>query len=85
MNVERPTSSFEQPTAKPADSATRPTVPPGQHQYKVRIGHTEMVVAGHDASEAVENARRQLAGELPRLWDVIYRMSAEEFRVEEVR
>ena len=56
-----------------------------EHQYKVRIGHTELTVNGCDPNDAVRNARRRLAGELPRLWDVIYRMSAEEFRVEEVR
>ena len=56
-----------------------------EHQYKVRIGHTELTVNGRDPADAVRNARRRLANELPRLWDVIYRMSDEEFRVEEVR
>jgi hypothetical protein len=44
-----------------------------------------VTVSGNSAAEAVLHARRRLAGEMPRLWDVIYRMSEEEFRVEEIR
>jgi hypothetical protein len=80
MNTERPTPDSQHPGANPADAAAA-----GRHQYKVRIGHTEVIVPGSDASDAVRNARRQLAGVFPRLWDVLYRMSDEEFRVEEVR
>ena len=100
MNTEHPTSNIQHRTALEATSrdaarlsddalsreiALRERPQPREHQYKVRIGHTEMTVGGRDPADAVRNARRRLANELPRLWDVIYRMSDEEFRVEEVR
>jgi hypothetical protein len=91
MNIEHPTSNIQPRTLHPSDdtipsedTAERDRQQVYVHQYKVRIGHTEVTVGGNDASEAVRNARRRLAGELPRLWDVIYRMSEEEFRVEEI-
>jgi len=73
------------PPAEAEDSGLDSPASTGLHQYRVRIGHTEVIVGGSNAAEAVQLARRQLANELPRLWDVIYRMSDEEFRVEEVR
>ena len=86
MNIEHPTSGIQQRMTHPSDDTTLRDRPQAhEHQYKVRIGHTELTVSGQDPADAVRNARRGLAGELPRLWDVIYRMSAEEFRVEEVR
>jgi hypothetical protein len=39
--------------------------------YRVRVGHHDFRVRARDAAEAVEVARRQLARELPRLYDVI--------------
>jgi hypothetical protein len=95
MNIEHPTSNIQHRTSLETtsretaglsdDTVLRERPQPHEHQYKVRIGHTEMTVSGRDPADAVRNARRRLAGELPRLWDVIYRMSEEEFRVEEVR
>ncbi len=85
MNVEHPTSNIQPPLHPSDDTAAPERQPVYIHQYKVRIGHTEVTVGGNDTSDAIRNARRRLAGELPRLWDVIYRMSEEEFRVEEIR
>jgi hypothetical protein len=39
-------------------------------------------VRARDAAEAVEVARRQLARELPRLYDVIRKLAESQFQVE---
>ena len=57
----------------------------GEHSVFVPDENRERNVRLLDFDDPDRNARRRLAGELPRLWDVIYRMSAEEFRVEEIR
>jgi len=50
--------------------------------YRVRVGHHELRVKARDAAEAVEVARRQLARELPRLYDVIRKLTESQFQVE---
>jgi hypothetical protein len=50
--------------------------------YRVRVGHHEFRVKARDAAEAVELARRQLARELPRLYDVIRSLAETRFQVE---
>jgi len=50
--------------------------------YRVRVGHWEMQLKAHDAAEAVQLARRHLARELPRLYDVIQTLTASRFQVE---
>lgn len=50
--------------------------------YRVRVGHHEFRVKARDASEAMELARRQLARELPRLYDVIHSLAESRFQVE---
>jgi hypothetical protein len=50
--------------------------------YRVRVGHHEFRVIAHDAAEAVEVTRRQLARELPRLYDVIRTLAETRFQVE---
>ena len=50
--------------------------------YRVRVGHHEFRVKARDASEAVELARRLLARELPRLYDIIRALTESQFQVE---
>jgi hypothetical protein len=50
--------------------------------YRIRIGHHDFRVRARDAAEAVELARRQLARELPRLYDVIRTLAESRFQVE---
>ena len=50
--------------------------------YRVRVGHWEIRVKARDAEEAIELARRQMARELPRLYDVIRSLTANRFQVE---
>jgi hypothetical protein len=50
--------------------------------YRIRIGHYELRLKAHDVNEAIEMARRHLARELPRLYDVIRALTAARFQVE---
>jgi hypothetical protein len=50
--------------------------------YRVRVCHHEFRVRARDAAEAVALARRQLAQELPRLYDVIRLLEESRFQVE---
>jgi hypothetical protein len=53
--------------------------------YKVKLGHAEVTVKGHDETEAVKKARKALSNELPRLWDKIYQVDDKQFVIHEVR
>jgi hypothetical protein len=50
--------------------------------YRVRLGHHECRVKARDVAEAVTIARRQLAHELPRLYDIIRNLAETRFQVE---
>lgn len=50
--------------------------------YRVRVGHWEVCVRAADAEEAIRMARRQLARDLPRLYDVIQNLTTARFQVE---
>jgi hypothetical protein len=50
--------------------------------FRVRVGHWEVQVLAASADEAVETARRQMARELPRLYDVIRALTSTRFEVE---
>jgi hypothetical protein len=50
--------------------------------YRVRVGLWEVRVKAADTGEAIQLARRQLARELPRLYDVIRTLTAMRFQVE---
>jgi hypothetical protein len=50
--------------------------------YRVCVGHWQIRLKARDAEEAVEVARRHLARELPRLYDVIRKLTAARFQVE---
>jgi hypothetical protein len=49
--------------------------------YRVKVGHFQIVVQAATAEEAVAQARRQLALELPRFYDLIRGLDATRFEV----
>jgi hypothetical protein len=55
---------------------------PALKTYRVRVGHWEIQLKAHDAEEAIGLARRAMARELPRLYDVIRALTANRFQVE---
>jgi hypothetical protein len=55
---------------------------PALKTYRVRVGHWEVQLKARDAEEAVALARRAMARELPRLYDVIRMLAASRFQVE---
>jgi hypothetical protein len=50
--------------------------------YRVCVGHWQILLKARDAEEAVQLARRHLARELPRLYDVIRTLTTARFQVE---
>jgi hypothetical protein len=50
--------------------------------FQIRVGHWEICLKARDAEEAIQLARRQMARELPRLYDVIQMLTASRFLVE---
>jgi hypothetical protein len=50
--------------------------------FRVRVGYWEIQLKAHDAEEAINLARRAMARELPRLYDVIRALTANRFQVE---
>ena len=52
--------------------------------FRICVGHWEIRLKAHDAEEAVRLARRHLARELPRLYDVIRSLTISRFQVEAV-
>jgi hypothetical protein len=50
--------------------------------YRIRVGHWEIRLKARDADEAISLARRQMACELPRLYDIIRSLAAARFQVE---
>jgi hypothetical protein len=50
--------------------------------YRVRVGHWEIHIQAHDAEEAIAIARRHLARDLPRLYDIIRNLAAARFQVD---
>ena len=49
--------------------------------YRVRLGLNEVTVNGNSVMDAITQARRQLALELPRFYDVISKLEANRFEV----
>mgnify|MGYP007073404789 CR=1 FL=1 len=49
--------------------------------YHVSLGHSVVHVQATSPEEAVAAARRQLALELPRLYDVIFTLTQDRFKV----
>jgi len=51
-------------------------------RYNVQVGHWRVQVPGLDRSDAIEQARLKLFADMPRLWDVISKLTADRFVVE---
>ena len=49
--------------------------------YVVRVGHTSVNVQASTDDEAIREARRRLAIDLPRMWDVIQNLDVGRFNV----
>jgi hypothetical protein len=49
--------------------------------YRVEVGHHSVVVESASPEGAIEAARARLRTELPRLWDVIQKLTPEKFVV----
>ena len=52
-----------------------------RHRYRVQVGHAATTVESASPREAIQEARRQLCLEMPRLWDVITRLEDSKFEV----
>jgi len=50
--------------------------------FHIRVGHWEIRLRAHDPEEAIALARRQMASELPRLYDIIRSLTDNRFQVE---
>ena len=50
-------------------------------RFEVRVGHWNLQVEADSVEGAVEEARRRLREELPRLWDLIESLPRDRFRV----
>jgi hypothetical protein len=50
--------------------------------YRVHVGHWEICVKAHDPEEAIQLARRAMAREMPRFYDVIRNLTETRFQVE---
>jgi DNA polymerase III psi subunit len=49
--------------------------------YQVRVGHSEVIVKASSSKEAIVVARRQLALEMPLLYDIIRALDVTRFKV----
>ena len=49
--------------------------------YRVKVGHAEVIVKAMSAEEAIACARRQLAQEMPRFYDIIRGLDPTRFEV----
>lgn len=53
-------------------------------RFHVQVGHWRVRVPGRDHADAIEQARKCLCEEMPRLWDVISNLNPDRFQVEAV-
>ena len=56
--------------------------PTNLRTYRVAVGHSEVVVEAKSPREAIRLARRELAQELPRFYDVISSLEEDRFKVD---
>jgi hypothetical protein len=57
----------------------------GKSRFEVRVGHARVTVEAETREQALVAARRQLAEEMPRMWDKIYSLEENRFEIEEKR
>lgn len=51
-------------------------------RYRVQLGHADVHVEGDTPELALDEARRRLSLEYPRLWNVIHEAEDAQFRVD---
>ena len=56
----------------------------GQHRFRVEIGHHRFDVICRTVDDAIARARALLCEDLPRMWDVVHRLTRERFHVTSV-
>ena len=56
---------------------------PATTWYQVRVGYSKITVRGTNHTEAIQEARRRLCLEMPRMWDVIQALDDTRFLVED--
>ena len=54
---------------------------PSTEVYQVKVGHVEIAVRARCVDEAIAEARRQLARDMPRLYDIIRGLESTKFHV----
>lgn len=57
------------------------TPPPTKRIYKVEVGHNSVLVESTSVDEAIRAARTKFSLEMPRLWDVIQKLTPDKFSV----
>lgn len=62
----------------------QPTPTNEKRIYRVEVGHNSVMVESSSTEGAIQAARTLLSTQLPRLWDVIQKMSPDKFRVSTV-
>ena len=53
-------------------------------KYCVSVGHAVVTVEGLSRADAIQEARRLLCLDMPRMWDVIHQMDDSRFRVDDL-
>ncbi len=61
-----------------------PTPASNKRTYRVEVGHNSVMVESTSTEGAIAAARTLLSLQLPRLWDVIQKMTPEKFKVSTV-
>ena len=57
------------------------TEPKTWSHYHIQLGHAHVQVEGVSLETALNEARRQLSIEYPRLWNVIYEADEKDFQI----
>lgn len=62
----------------------QPTPDTSKRVYRVEVGHNSVMVESTSTEGAIAAARTLLSLQLPRLWDVIQKMTPDKFKVSNV-
>jgi hypothetical protein len=54
---------------------------PAKRIYRVDLGHSHVLVESHSPEEAIRAARAKFSLDMPRLWDVIQKLTDDKFQV----
>ena len=55
-----------------------------KRMYRVEVGHNSVIVESNSQEGAIRAARTILSAQLPRLWDVIQKLTPDKFSVSTV-